>query len=446
MKMKPEFLQRTQLVDPDAYDGLCSCGNPHPVYAMQLIEGDLAYDALAGDCKDTSAGRPVFLLDDVHTHKAAGRKILQLFDKDGIQYKWLELPGDVHADEKIVEKAVQAAGDHSLIIAVGAGTINDIGKYASTRLGIPYWTVPTAPSMNGYTSAIAAISVDGVKRTLPAAPPARIYAEPGVIQAAPQRLRQSGFCDILAKSVSDLDWQCESLLFDGTHCTLPGALVSSTEASYIDKPEKIAKGDHGAVMGLFKGLLISGVSMSLAGSSAPASGGEHLVSHFLDMREKITGRTPDLHGLQVAAGIVVAAACYQRLSRLKTHMLPGNAEQVMQSDFQRIAPIWGEDAPGIEKQFAAKTHRLKAFDTLLPDHWTPLKKVFAKSRSPEHYAGLMRRTGYPLTLAALNVPHSEFLLAVETARTIRDRITVLDLAAHAGVLKDAAQDALSLLT
>ncbi len=58
----------------------------------------------------------------------------------------------------------------------------------------------------------------------------------------------------------------------------------------------------------------------------------------------------------------------------------------------------------------------------------------------------MRRTGYPLTLAALNVTPSEFLLAVETARTIRDRITVLDLAAHAGVLKDAAQDALSLLT
>lgn len=95
---------------------------------------------------------------------------------------------------------------------------------------------------------------------------------------------------------------------------------------------------------------------------------------------------------------------------------------------------------------AAGRNISKLFDTLLPDNWNALKTIFAGSRSPEHYAQLMRRTGYPLTLKALNVSPSEFLLAVETSRTIRDRITVLDLAAHAGVLEDAAQKALALLT
>jgi glycerol-1-phosphate dehydrogenase [NAD(P)+] len=439
-------VKKTQLVDPDAYGALCSCGKPHRVYAMQLIEGDLAYETLAGDCKDPAAGKPVFLLDDTNTHTAAGRNISKLFDKSNIRYQRLELPGHVHANLEVVEQALQAAAGYRLIIAVGAGTINDIGKYAASRMGIPYWTVPTAPSMNGYTSAIAAIEAQGVKRTLPATPPERIYADPQVIQNAPGRLRQSGFCDILAKSVSDLDWQCESLLFNGTHCTLPEALVSATEASYIDNPEKIDSGDPEAIMGLFRGLLVSGVSMSLAGSSAPASGGEHLVSHFLDMRKKITGRKPDLHGLQVAAGIIVAAVCYRLLSQVEPHMLKANARKVLDSDVQRIAGVWGEDAPEIEKQFKGKAKRLEAFDTLLPDNWNALKTIFAGSRSPEHYAQLMRRTGYPLTLKALNVSPSEFLLAVETSRTIRDRITVLDLAAHAGVLEDAAQKALALLT
>jgi glycerol-1-phosphate dehydrogenase [NAD(P)+] len=103
-----------------------------------------------------------------------------------------------------------------MILAVGAGTINDLGKYAAGRQGRPYWVFPTAPSMNGYTSAIAAIKVEGVKRTLPAPPPRFIYIDPDIIGGAPLKLIQSGYCDILAKSVSDVDWQIESLLFSGS--------------------------------------------------------------------------------------------------------------------------------------------------------------------------------------------------------------------------------------
>ncbi len=443
--MNPDALKNTQLVDPEDYGTLCSCGKPHPVYSMRLAEGSRAYEALAKACLRAAADKPILLIDDVHTHAAAGSTILKLFDKYIIQHHWCNLPDQVHASARVVDLAAQAAAGHSLIVAVGAGTINDIGKYTATRLDIPYWTVPTAPSMNGYTSSIAAIEIDGVKRTLPAKPPERIYADPQVIVAAPGRLRQSGFCDILAKSVSDLDWQCESLLFQGTHCTLPGALVSATETSYIDKPEKINSGDRAAVMGLFKSLLVSGVSMSLAGSSAPASGGEHLFSHFLDMRENITGRKPELHGLQVAAGIILSAMCYRLLARVELQTLTMDARAIIDSDARRIAGAWGAAAPAIEKQFAGKANRLTAFDTLLPANWPHMKAVFTRCRSPEHYLELIRRTGYPLTLEALNLSAAEFRLAAETGRTIRDRITVLDLAAHTGVLVTATQKTLELL-
>jgi glycerol-1-phosphate dehydrogenase [NAD(P)+] len=121
---------------------------------------------------------------------------------------------------------------------------------------------------------------------------------------------------VLAKSVSDFDWQIESLLLGGAYCSLPSAIASEPESKYIDHPEKILQGDRKVVLGLFEGLLFSGVAMSLAGSSAPASGGEHLISHFFDMRESITGIKPNLHGLQVGAGVVLSAVCYQKLAAL----------------------------------------------------------------------------------------------------------------------------------
>ncbi|MCW9049733.1 MAG: iron-containing alcohol dehydrogenase [Deltaproteobacteria bacterium] len=129
------------------------------------------------------------------------------------------------ADDGSVEKIRAISKDTALIISVGSGTINDLGKYPAFLDQVDFWTMPTAPSMNGYTSGIAAIKVKGVKRTLAASPPQRIYVMPEVIQQAPLKLRQAGFCDVLAKVVSDIDWQSESLLFSDTYCGLPAQMM-----------------------------------------------------------------------------------------------------------------------------------------------------------------------------------------------------------------------------
>jgi glycerol-1-phosphate dehydrogenase [NAD(P)+] len=299
--------------------------------------------------------------------------------------------------------------------------------------------------MNGYTSGIAAIKVKGVKRTLPATPPQRIYALPEVIQQAPLKLRQAGFCDVLAKVVSDIDWQCESLLFSGSYCGLPAAMMAEVEKSYSDHPEEIGRGDESAVMGLFNGLLLSGVAMSLAGSSAPASGGEHLVSHFWDMREPITGREPELHGLQVGVGIILSTACYQRLRQLEVSSLQPQAEQVFAATAAQIPAIWGPYADEVAKQFHNKREVLRQFDTLLPQKWDQLQTLFAQVQPPEYFTELFARTGAPFNLEAFRLTEDEFILAALNSRAIRERITVLDLAAHAGVLETAAHDTLQLL-
>ena len=436
---------RTHVADPASYSRHCTCGLSHPSIDTELYIGDDAAYRVSNDLKATFPGGSVLLLDDVNTHKAAGEAILSNFRQQGIGHTCLTLPGDISATSELAEQVYRQSGPHDLILAVGAGTINDLGKYAAARHNRGYWAFPTAPSMNGFTSSIAAIKVEGVKRTLPAPPPLRIYVCPPTIGQAPLKLMQSGYCDVLAKSVSDVDWQIESMLFSNSYCRLPSAIVAETEHTYLDQPDLLKRSDTATAMALLRGLLVSGAAMRVAGSSAPASGGEHLFSHVLDMRESITGRQPGLHGLQVAAGIIVSAACYARLAQLRRSELRPLAEKKYRRDAQMIPGVWGPLSAEVEKRFALKRVDLMALDTLMPQHWKSIQSLSASVRSPQHYAEKMRRTGFALTLEALHLDETEFILAATTARVIREKITVLDMAAQAGIMETAAEDALQLL-
>lgn len=424
----------------------CTCGGEHPPPSVTLYSGADACRVLAEDCAALYSEQPILLISDPETAAVAGNALADQLQKLKVKLDCYLLQSHPSATDRLVEKICAASQDKTLIISVGSGTINDLGKFAADHNDIDFWSLPTAPSMNGYTSSIAAIKVNGVKQTLPAAPPKRIYVIPQVIQQAPLKLRQAGFCDVLAKVVSDIDWQSESLLFSGSYCGLPAALMTSVENSYAEHPEAIGRGDQAAVLGLFNGLLLSGVAMSLAGSSAPASGGEHLVSHFWDMREPLTGRTPELHGLQVGVGIILATACYRRLAQLDRNTLMAQAQSLYQETAARIPLIWGDYAAEVAKQFSGKRDALLAFDRLLPEHWQRLQPLFAQVRPPEYFVDLFLRTGAPFTLSAFGLSAAEFLLAARNSRAIRARITVLDLAAHAGVLEAAAQETLQLLS
>lgn len=433
------------VVDPSVFDRLCTCGNEHPTVDVVWYSGSDAAEILAQDCGREFGRKKVLVLDDENTRQVAGHSLVKELSSGSIKVDHLTLDGDVEAIDYRGEEVLARVDGHGLIIAVGAGTINDLGKYAAGKAGLPQWTLPTAPSMNGYTSAIAAIKVAGVKRTLPFPPPSRIYADPGVIAQAPAKLSQAGFCDILAKSVSDIDWRIDSLLFSGAYCPLPSGLVDEVESAYLSNPEGIASGDESTLLGLFQGLLISGVAMAVAGSSAPASGGEHLLSHVLDMREAITGRVPELHGLQVGAGIILSAACYGRLAELEGPPKV-DAQALFEESLAGIEPVWGERiGPEVEKRFRRKKDQLLALEKLLPERWAEIRDLCGQVRRPKFYLELMSGSGFEMSLKNLSLDQDEFLLAAGTARIIRERITVLDIAAQAGVLEEANQEALKLM-
>ena len=86
------------------------------------------------------------------------------------------------------------------------------------------------------------------------------------------------------------------------------------------------------------------------------------------------------------------------------------------------------------------------FDTALPANWQKLKALFGKVRAPDYLVDLIRRTGLEMTLPSLGISRDEFFLAALSARTIRDRITVLDISAHTDILQGAAEETIELLS
>jgi glycerol-1-phosphate dehydrogenase [NAD(P)+] len=205
----------------------------------------------------------------------------------------------VHPDIETVARVRAATAHADGLVAVGSGTINDLVKFSAAQDGKPFAVFATAPSMNGYTSANAAITVDGHKKTLPAALTRGVFMDLEILAAAPPRMIRAGLGDSLCRPTAQVDWLLSHHLLGTKYRAAPFALLAADEALLFEQPEALLAGDLDAMRALARTLVLSGIGMTLCGGSYPASQGEHLISHYIDMRSP-PARADYLHGEQVA--------------------------------------------------------------------------------------------------------------------------------------------------
>lgn len=349
--------------------------------------------------------------------------------------------GDAEVDSLAAD--LQARGCRA-VVAVGAGTVNDIAKLASFRAHVAFATIPTAPSMNGYTSGIAAILSNGVKTTADAHLPVACLADVDILRQAPQRLLAAGLGDLLSRPVSCADWHL-SHRFLGTDC--PSAALALIEESgdlaraAIDGiPERQPR----AVARLAGALLISGLAMGLAATSAPASGGEHLISHYLDMTHFSQGLPHDLHGCQVGVATLATARLYQRLLTVRADSIevdecvgawPGWPETARQ-----VEEAFGSLAPAVLPHARAKypsRETLRARLGSIRDEWPGIVGELSTILRPAHAIRAdLELAGCPVSFADIGVDAARAHQALLHSRHVRARYTILDLAAELGLLQD----------
>jgi len=429
----------------------CSCGRDHRVPTREVIGGTGAVERVPELLSRHADGRAGVLVADEDTWQLVGRSVLELLPDWQVKTVVLQpaKPGPVKADDAALQQlSGQIEGRPDFLLCVGSGALNDITKTTATALGVPSICVATAPSMNGYPSAISALTRGGIKVTEPCEPPVAIVCDTDILCRAPVEMIQAGLGDLLSKGTSSTDWLMGSVVLGEYFCEVPVLVVAEAEKRCIAKARAIGRRLPKAVDVLTEALIQSGISMAMAGSSSPASGGEHLISHYWDMVGPAAAFHGDLHGRQVAVAAVQMARLYEHLRERTSEGIDLAAvvaqrpteEALREESLAHFTPLMGEQpAQEIADMLLGKHlpgSRLRsALAPLANDPKGFWKLVGTYLRPSAQIAEAYRKAGVPMTPEAVGIPREYLTLGLRYARHIRSRYTVLDLAADLGLLE-----------
>jgi len=331
----------------------------------------------------------------------------------------------------------------SAVVAIGAGTVNDLVKMASSRAKLPYACIATAPSMNGYTSAIAALLEGGVKTTRPCAPPVAVLADIDLLTRAPYRMIAAGLGDLISKPVSQADWLLSHHLIDTPYSPEAARLIDQSALLLEGVAEKLPSRCPDAVGKLMGSLVLSGMSMAVAGTSAPSSGGEHLISHYLDMTHYAWGRPIDLHGCQVGVATITTAALYEKLLALDLSKINCEQRRISHASWDahretiraRFASLSPAVLPFAQQGYPSSEELAERF-ARLQSRWPKISETLAKTLLPaRHICDQIKAAGGPTSFAQLGATPGRARCAVLHSKDIRPRYTLLHLLSELGVLE-----------
>jgi glycerol-1-phosphate dehydrogenase [NAD(P)+] len=371
-------------------------------------------------------GRRLGLISDTQTHKVLGARTERAL-RGAFDVAAITLPGTPSADEETVAAIRQATAAFDALIAVGSGTINDLTKYASALDGKPYAVFATAPSMNGYTSLTASITQRGHKLTLPAQAPAGAFFDLEVLAAAPRRMIRAGLGDSICRTTAQVDWLLSQLLLGTPYRRLPYDLLANEEPRLLEVADALVAGDREAIRVLVRTLVLSGLGTAIVGSSAPASQAEHLVSHYVDMLAPAT-RPAAFHGEQVGVATLSIARLHEALLDAPPHFEPCHVRA------QDVTDRFGVDrAPSIVPEIEAKAiDRVRAdeLNGIVAGKWTAItRELAAVHLPPSRLEEVLAAAGAPLSPEDIHLERPFYEAALQHAREIRNRFTVLDVLA-----------------
>jgi glycerol-1-phosphate dehydrogenase [NAD(P)+] len=415
-----------------------SCADPLAGWGLGVEAGAVVIeDSLDGAevelCAGLGLGPRLALIADEDTADALGRRVERaLGSRFAVQA--MTLPPRPHADAENLA-GLRAAVDPrtDAVVAVGAGTINDLAKLVAHGLGVPQVVFATAPSMNGYTSVSASILDGGVKRSVRTATPVGAFFELGVLAAAPARLIRAGVGDSVCRSTAQADWLLSHLLLDRPYRQAPFALLAADEQALLADPPALLAGDRAAMRHLVRTLVLSGFGMTICGGSYPASQGEHLLAHYVTMMKEAS--VPDaMHGEEIGV-------CTLAMAGLQEQVLGGDRPPVVRptaADRDDLERRYGEGrGDACWRELAPKRLDAAGADALnarLAAGWDAIRARIAAVTVPAARLGaILASIDAPVAPAQLGWPSPLFAAAKRHAREIRDRYTFLDLAADAAI-------------
>ncbi|MXV61714.1 NAD(P)-dependent glycerol-1-phosphate dehydrogenase [Natronorubrum sp. JWXQ-INN-674] len=246
-------------------------------------------------------GRPLFVTSPT-PRKVAADPIAADFEAAGIDPAVVTVEtASFDAVEDVIETA--EAEEVSYLVGIGGGKAIDIAKMASHHLEMGFLSVPTAASHDGVISNRGSVPEGDTRHSVAAKPPLAVVADTEVLAQAPWELTTAGCADIISNYTAVMDWRLAKRLKDVEYSEYAAALSEMTAEILVGNADLVRPGLEESAWIVSKALMSSGVAMSIADSSRPASGAEHLFSHQLDRLAPGAA----LHGHQVGVGSIMTA-------------------------------------------------------------------------------------------------------------------------------------------
>ena len=395
-----------------------------------LDSGALA--AVPGLCREFFPGRRPWIVADGNTWEAAGKGVFNSLREAGLTpaepYLFPASPL-LHAENRHVDTLVAAMLPDAVPVAVGGGTVNDLVKRAAFVAGRRSLCVPTAASVDGFTSSGASLVKDGLKQTLPCPAPLALAADTDVLKAAPPEMAAAGYADLAAKIPAGADWLIVDTL--GLEPVRPEVwqMVQPELRDRLSEPADLEK--------IFLGLAATGYAMQLYRDSRPASGAEHLVSHVWEMEGSEAS-----HGFKVGIGTLAVTAMMTEAFRLSAAELrrvasPPSGPEEREREIAALLSrgVYG-DAAGIAMKKFLSGNELLERRSLIASKWEQMGERVLRQLIPfNEMKRQFQRAGCPVHPAEIGLARADFRDGFRRAQLIRKRYTVLDLAYEAGILE-----------
>lgn len=403
------------IMDCEKYAGKCVCGREHTLETKKVV---VEYNALANFeqyMEDVGlAGKRRAVVYDTMVYQLTEGKHVKADQEIVLEAKGL------HAEDTLIEEMMKQLDHPEVIVAFGAGTIMDFGRYPAYKLGIPFVAIPTLASSDGFTANICSAILNGQKKSTPMCAPILVVADLDIIKGAPARLVASGINDILAKYISLTDWRIAHLVAGEYFCPMVAELAEHALKLMREAADKYAAtgvADHEAMT---MAQMESGLTMQLLNHSRAASGAEHLMAHLVELHPPRFEKAEGIHGECVGVGTFECIKVYHELAKKTPKAKP----------FQPLTEEWVREKfgerlmPGIMKE--NENDVLATFPSQnIVDHWDEIRELIAQIPPVEEMEKLYSDCHCKYRPEDIGIDPSLADEMLEISAAIRNRLTLI---------------------
>lgn len=398
----------------------CSCGKKHET-TIEDIRIEAGIVASVGEIlNENGFSKNLLLVADKNTLKAASG-ISDALSQYNVTYKIYD-DLRVAAMENVAEIEAMIKGKEIAVISVGTGSLNDICRLAAARQNKKLCIFATAPSMDGFASYSAPIVSGGFKSSYPAKSPEVIIGDTRILASAPSELKSAGFGDMVAKYIGLIDWKISALISGEYYCEKIASLTRGAVDELMTMADKVTSNDEYTAGKIFESLLKTGIGMSFAQNSRPASGSEHIVAHLIECKELEDGIIPNYHGDDVGVCTLEMLKYYNESATHQT--IETKTEEVDWSDIFRFYGSMEDDV----RKLNFPENIIDGVDKdILREKWPQICQIIKSVPDYSTCKEAMMRAGCKTDIRAIGKDKSFFEDCFNYSPYMRKRLTLLRL-------------------